>query len=424
MSGVVLNAAYFALSRSLMNWLPTLHGHAPRYGIFVVVAGVACALLSVLYAFQQEDWRCLLSFSSAENASVSVALLGAALLFWQGGLPDLAGLAWMVALLHLAGHALAKGGLFLTADGAFAATGGYLIRHSLLLKRTLWVFGLGALFCAMSLAAMPPQAGFVSEWFVFQTVFLGFHLPSLAGRLVLALAGAGLALTAAVAFATSIKVFGLGLLGGGNHNAGRVRNGTVASVGILGASVLALAVGMPAWLHALNGAALAEFGVDSAGRMHDGLVLVPLTATFAFISPSLLVIVMPLLSLVPIGLLVLSRGLAAKRAPVWYGGVQQNMVVTATTALTFSNALRTFYSFIYRPTAETEREVSGREYFVKRLVFSHDVAPVFGPYLFAPTVRLVRYAAERARILQSGHLNFYLGLIGLLLVIILGLALL
>jgi len=424
MSGVVLNAAYFGLSRSLMDWLPTLHTYRPGFGIFVVTIGVVSAILSVLYAFQQEDWRCLLSFSSAENASVSVALLGASLLFRRGDLPDLAGLAWTVALLHLAGHALAKGGLFLTADGVFAATGGYLIRHSVLIKRTAWLFGLGALFCAMSLAAMPPQAGFVSEWFVFQTVFQAFHLPGLAGRLVLALAGAGLALTAAIAFATFVKVFGLGLLGGGNHNADRVSAGTVASVGILGACVLALAVGMPAWLQALNGATLAEFGVDSARRMHDGLLLVPLTAKFAFTSPSMLVIVMPLLSLVPIGLLVLSRGLRVKRAPVWYGGIRQNVAVTATTALTFSNALRTFYSFIYRPTAETEREVTGREYFVKRLVFNEDVAPVFGPYLFAPTVRLVRYAADRVRILQSGHLNFYLGLIGLLLVIILGLALL
>ena len=424
MSGVVLNAAYFGLSRSLMDWLPSLHTVGAGFGIFVIAAGVFSAILSVLYAFQQEDWRCLLSFSSAENASVSVALLGASLLFRQGNLPDLAGLAWTVALLHLAGHALAKGGLFLAADGAFAATGSYLIRHSLLIKRTAWLFGLGALFCAMSLAAMPPQAGFVSEWFVFQTVFQGFHLPGLAGRLVLALAGAGLALTAAVAFATFIKIFGLGLLGGGNHNAGRVSAGTVASVGILGACVLALAVGMPAWLQALNSATLTEFGVDSARRMHDGLLLVPLTAKFAFISPSLLVIVMPLLSLVPIGLLVLSHGFAVKRAPIWYGGIRQNVAVTATTALTFSNALRTFYSFIYRPTAETEREVTGREYFVKRLVFNEDVAPVFGPYLFGPTVRLVRYAADRVRILQSGHLNFYLGLIGLLLVIILGLALL
>lgn len=424
MSGVVLNAAYFGLSRGLLDWLPSLHMVGAGFGTFVIAAGVFSAILSVLYAFQQEDWRCLLSFSSAENASVAVALLGAALLFRQGGLPELAGLAWTVALLHLAGHALAKGGLFLTADGAFAATGGYLIRHSLLIKRAAWLFGLGALFCAMSLAAMPPQAGFVSEWFVFQTVFQGFHLPGLGGRLVLALAGAGLALTAAVAFATSIKVFGLGLLGGGNHHAGRVSPGTVASVGILGACVLALAVGLPIWLQALSGATFAEFGVDSAQRMHNGWLLVPLTAKFAFISPSLLVIVMPLLSLVPIGLLVVSRRTAVRRAPIWYGGIRQSMAVTATTALTFSNALRTFYSFIYRPTAETHREVTGREYFVKRLVFNEDVAPVFGPYLFAPTVRVVRYVADRARILQSGHLNFYLGLIGLLLVIILGLALL
>ena len=424
MSGVVLNAAWFGLSRSLMNWLPTLHAHSAGFGIFVLAIGVLSAILAVLYAFQQEDWRCLLSFSSAENASVAVAALGAALLFRQGGLPDLAGLAWTVALLHLAAHALAKGGLFLTADGVFAATGFYLVRHSLLIKRTAWVFGVGAFFCAMSLAAMPPQAGFVSEWFIFQTVFQGFHLPGLGGRLALALAGAGLALTAAVAFATFIKVFGIGLLGGGNHKAGRVGGGTIASVGIFGACVLALAVGMPAWLQALNGATLAEFGVDSARRMHDGWLLVPLTAKFAFTSPSMLVLVMPLLSLVPIGLLVLSLRMAPRRAPIWYGGIRQNVAVTATTALTFSNALRTFYSFIYRPTAETEREVAGREYFVKRLVFNEDVAPVFGPYLFAPTVRLVHYAADRARILQSGHLNFYLGLIGLLLVIILGLALL
>ncbi len=158
--------------------------------------------------------------------------------------------------------------------------------------------------------------------------------------------------------------------------------------------------------------------------MHDGLLLVPLTAHFAFISPSMLVIVMPLLALLPIILILANRRFAVRRVPVWYGGVKQDVARTATTALTFSNALRTFYSFIYRPTIETTRESVGREYFVTRLSFSHDVAPVFGPYLFAPAVWLVRAAADRLRLLQSGHLNFYLGLIGLLLVIILGLTLL
>jgi hydrogenase-4 component B len=126
----------------------------------------------------------------------------------------------------------------------------------------------------------------------------------------------------------------------------------------------------------------------------------------------------------PIGLVLASRRFAVRRVPVWYGGVQHDIRRTATTALTFSNALRTFYSFIYRPTMETTRESAVREYFVTRLEFNHEVAPVFGPYLFAPAVRLVRAAADRLRILQSGHLNFYLGVIGVLLVIILGLVLL
>ena len=422
MSGVVLNAAFFGLSRGLLGWMPVdrLYG----LGIFVVAIGVLSAILAVLYAFQQEDWRTLLSFSSAENAAIAVATLGAAMLFRDGALPDLAGLAWTVALLHLAGHALAKGALFLTADGVLQATGSYAVSHALIARRSSWVFGVGALFAAMSLAAMPPQAGFVSEWFVFETVFQGFHLPDLAGRLTLALAGAGLALTAAIAFATFVKVFGIGLLGGGAQIAAAPPPRTTAAVGLLGAAVLVLAVGMPAWLPALAGAAAARFSSHAPQQMHDGLLLVPLTAKFAFISPSLLVIVMPLLALLPAALLLLSgRRHAVRRAPAWYGGSHPDPRRTATTALTFSNALRTFYSFIYRPRVETTRESQGREYFVTRLVFTHDVAPVFGPYLFAPAVRLVRRAAERLRPLQSGHLNFYLALIGLLLVVILGLAL-
>lgn len=425
LSGVVLNAAFFGLSRGVLEWVPRQGDGAYGVGMLLVIVGVLSAILAVLYAFQQEDWRALLSFSSAENASIAVAMLGAAMMFRESGLAALAGLAWTVALLHLAGHALAKGTLFLSADGVFQAAGNYEIRHALLARRTLWVFGAGALFAAMSLAAMPPQAGFVSEWYVFQTVFQGFHLPGMGGRLVLALAGAGLALTAAVALATFVKVFGIGLLGAGNRAVGQVSAATVAAVGVLGVGVLALAVGMPAWLGALVEAGRFRFGAAAAQQMHDGLILVPLTATFAFISPSLLVIVMPLLALLPVLLVLTSKHRhAVRRVPVWYGGSAHEMARTATTALTFSNALRTFYSFIYRPTMETTRETRTREYFVTRLVFTHDVAPVFGPYLFAPAVRLVRRAAGRLRVLQSGHLNFYLGLIGLLLVIILGLTLL
>jgi formate hydrogenlyase subunit 3/multisubunit Na+/H+ antiporter MnhD subunit len=424
MSGVVLNAAFYGLSRGLLEWGPAQHVEvAAALGIFIVVVAVLSAVLTALYAFQQDDWRTLLSFSSAENAAIAVAMLGAALIFRGHGKPDLASLAWTVSLLHLGGHALAKGGLFLTADGVYRATGGYAILQTNLLRRSSWLFGLGALFAAMSLAAMPPQAGFVSEWYMFETFFQGFRLDTLTSRLVMALAGAGLALTVAIAFATYVKVFGLGLLGRSSRIFPPIQRSYGVAVGLLGFGILALAVGMPVWLDSLHVAVTAEFGTQAAGDMHDGLLLVPLTAKFAFISPTMLVIVMPLLAIIPIALVLTNRRFAVRRVPVWYGGFDYDPARASTTALTFSNALRTFYSFIYRPTEETTRETNGARYFVHRLVFSHDVAPIFGPYLFAPVTRMVVGLANKLKALQSGHLNFYLGLIGALLIIILALVL-
>lgn len=105
------------------------------------------------------------------------------------------------------------------------------------------------------------------------------------------------------------------------------------------------------------------------------------------------------------------------------GSFASREALASTTALAFSNAMPTFYSFVYRPTDVVESEAHGPEYFVHRLRFSHDVAPIFGPYLFAPVTRTVHFLAIRLRALQSGHLNFYLALIGGLLVIILALTL-
>jgi hydrogenase-4 component B len=423
MSGVVLNAAFFSLARSLIDWL------APGSGVFglgivVTTIGVLTSILAALYAFQQDDWRRLLAFSSAENAAIAVTCLGASLLFRSDGLGALAGLAWTVAVVHLSGHALAKGGMFLCADGVFAASGTYRLAQRGWLRTTGLAFGVGALFAAMSLAAMPPQIGFVSEWFTFQTVFQGFHLATLGGRLTLALAGAGLALTAAIAFATFVKAFGIGLLGDGHdtHNR-RVARGYDLAVLILGVAILATAVALPVWLGGLGTASLTQFGIDAPKAMTSGWILVPLTDSFAFISPSLLAIVMPLLAIVPLLLLANGRRFGLRHSRVWYGGMREDPQRSATTSLTFSNAMRTFYSFIYRPTLDTAREHRATAYFIHKLEVEHEVADVFGPMLFTPLQKAVWRLAGWLRALQSGDLNFYLGLIGALLVIILALTL-
>jgi len=70
------------LGRALMDWLPPQLVNAdPAPPMIVIIVGTLSAILTILYAFQQDDWRSLLSFSSAENASIAVVALGAAMLF-------------------------------------------------------------------------------------------------------------------------------------------------------------------------------------------------------------------------------------------------------------------------------------------------------------------------------------------------------
>jgi hypothetical protein len=64
---------------------------------------------------------------------------------------------------------------------------------------------------------------------------------------------------------------------------------------------------------------------------------------------------------------------------------------------------------------EPAHDASAHPYFIKRLIFSDDVAPIFGPYLFAPLERLTVAIAARLSVIQSGDLNLYLALVGLLL---------
>ena len=391
----------------------------------MIFAGILSAILAIFNAFQEEDWRRMLSLSTAENAGVAVGILGVSWLFLANGLPGPAALAWIVCLLHLAGHSLAKGTLFLTADGVYSVTQSYTIRQTGLLRNNPVIFGVGALFAAMSLAALPPQAGFVSEWYAFQTLFHGMQVNDLASRLTITLAAAGLALVAAVALATFAKLFGVGLLGDRHTHTRHISTPRSASIFFLGFCVLALAVGMPWWVHALGPASRAIFGIDAPAAMQSGWLLVPLSNKFAFISPTKMVIAGPLLALLPIAFFLLSqRAFRFRRAPVWSGGRREDARQIATTSLAFSNALRTFYGFIYGPTHNLEREYDHGPYFVKRLIFNQEVAPIFGPYLFSPLTRFVQRIAMGVSKLQSGYLNFYNALIGMLLVLILGLTLL
>ena len=62
---------------------------------------------------------------------------------------------------------------------------------------------------SVTLAGLPPTIGFVSEWFLLESLMQQFRVPGLGYRLVLALEGAAVALTAGFAGVTFVRLVGL-----------------------------------------------------------------------------------------------------------------------------------------------------------------------------------------------------------------------
>ncbi|WP_298212383.1 proton-conducting transporter membrane subunit [Ferrimicrobium sp.] len=412
-SSLILNTAYFALGRALLRWLPVHASSTLFLGVTVAALGMLSAIIAILYAFQQGDWRRLLSLSGVENGGIAIGALGAALIFQAGGQQELAGLCWLIGILHLMGHSLAKAGLFLAASVKKERDGNHRIVQTGLGHEYPWTVGVGGLIASMSLSAMPPAMGFVTEWLLFEALFHDFTLASLAGRTTLILVGAGLALSAALSLATFVKLYGVGLLGA--RRPGRsVAVGHRLAVLVLGLANLTGAISLVFWESLMWRASWPD--PASAKALVNGLLIVPLSDSFAFISPVQLMIVGVLFACVPIALLL--RRSKSRRVPLWSGGETVDVVASATTAFGFSNPLRTVYSFLYRPKTSSERTYRDQGYVLEQATYHTREAPILGAGLIQSLRRGVNRLARVLSPLQGGQLNVYLSYLFILFLVV------
>ena len=129
------------------------------------------------------------------------------------GYPLLATIAFVAAAYHMTNHSFYKALLFLGASTVDANVG---TRDLDLLGGLIRAMPWTALFFlvgAMSIAALPPFNGFVSEWLTLQTMLRSVELSPVGVKITFAICGAGLALTAALAVTCFVKAFAMGFLG-------------------------------------------------------------------------------------------------------------------------------------------------------------------------------------------------------------------
>jgi hydrogenase-4 component B len=207
MSGVMIKVAIYGLVRFVL-----LMPMEMWWGILILVAGTASAILGVIYALKEHDIKRLLAYHSIENIGIILIGIGLYVIFALSGLQAIAELALIGALFHTLNHAIFKSLLFMTSGAIVNATETRNIEDMGGLIKRMPYTALLFLVGAVSISALPPFNGFVSELMIFQTFFQSTFLANPALEMLLIASLAVFALTSALAAACFVKAFGITFL--------------------------------------------------------------------------------------------------------------------------------------------------------------------------------------------------------------------
>lgn len=158
LSGVMIETAAYAILRICQNIIGE-----PGMGGWMRWVLIGFAVFTMIYggimALAQKDTKRLFAFSSISQMGYIFFGLGTFTLFGSTG-----------SMFHIVSHALAKGSLFMVAGILMTQIGhkkGRDIKQLGGLGLKMPITTIVALIAALSLAGMPPLAGFMSEWIIF-----------------------------------------------------------------------------------------------------------------------------------------------------------------------------------------------------------------------------------------------------------------
>jgi len=404
MSGVMLKVAVYGFIRFVFDLIGQFHW---QWGVAVLVIGSISALMGVLYALMQHDLKRLLAYHSVENIGIIFIGLGLALLFLAAGHTVLGAVAFVAALYHTINHALFKALLFLGAGAILhSANERDLDKMGGLLRRMPWT-GLFFLIGCISISALPPFNGFVSEWLTFQAALQAWQLDSGVLRSLVPIAAAMLALTGALAAACFVKVYGVAFLGQARSRPVRRARPVPLSMrigqGVLAALCLLLGVLPTSFIALLNAVPQQVLGHGlTQATAHGWLWLTPISPQTASYGAPL--VALALFVALGLGLWLLGRGIRrVRRCDAWDCGFAPPTPSMQYTATAFAQPIRRVFGLLFHIDESVERLDDGRER--HRLDVSDRAWNIF----YAPVARAVEHAARRVTRLQSGNVRIYLG---------------
>lgn len=423
LSGVMIKTAVYGILRLCVDLLG-----APVWwwGFIVLLFGAISAVLGILYALDERDLKRLLAYSSVENIGIILMGVGVGMVGVAIELPALAVLGFLAALYHAINHAVFKGLLFMGAGAVVYRTHTRNMNEMGGLARLMPWTGLLFLIGAISISAIPPLNGFVSEWLLYQSLFMGSLAQLGALRVFGPIAAMLLGLVGAMVAMCFVKAYGTTFTGPARsqhaQQAAEVPGSMLAGMGILALSAIVLGVGAPVVAPFIGGIAAGLAHVP-AEFLTNGLQVFPTAASQAALSTPFIVILLACLLIVPLLVVLFLGGFRAGRKFVdepWacgYGYAPQ-MSVSATN---FAQPMLLAFQPLYGLRGLLQKPLDHIAGFSRKL---RDGLPGKEPLLETavsqPIKSSVQYLGKLIQMLQMGDIRMYCLYIFIALAVLLG----
>ena len=275
---------------------------------------------------------------------------------------------------------------------------------------------------AAAISALPPLNGFVSEWLTFQAILLSPAVPQWGVRLLAPMAGAALALAAALAAACFVKAFGVTFLGRARsaraERASETDRFSLAAMFAFAAPCLFLGI-LPGLAIDWISPAAEEIvhGQMPSQHLLAWLTIVPIAQGRSSYNGLLVFLFITTSACLAVAAIHRFASHVVRRGPAWDCGTPNTDALMQYTAASFAQPIRrVFGTVVFRAREHVRMPAPGDAGAAQLTVEMHDI-----PWeaIYAPLARAVSFLAERLNALQFLSIRRYLSFVFFALVLLL-----
>ena len=413
MSGVMIKTAVYGILRFVLG---TLSAETRWWGLVILSVGAVSIVFGIICALMEKNIKRLLAYSSIENMGIIFIGIGLSISAASYGYMLISALSITAALFHAFNHSIFKGLLFLGAGSIHYATG---TKDSEKLGGLIKKMPLTAIFFltgSMSICALPPFNGFVSEWLTYQAMLLNIAAAGNLVKLVILISGALLALAGALAVYTFVKVYGISFLAlpRSEHsaNAAEVNRPMLSAMGILSAACVLLGL-FPMFFIKLLEPVIHELSNTSIANEVSGFssfLTYPVQVNNTSISPLVLLFVALLLfAVLLLVLLVLFPKMKIRKYVTWDCGFESLDSKMQYSATGFSKPARIVFRSILKPQRELKVLEGKKPYSISAAKYTVSTISIFEKYFYDPVIKIImRFARKTRFVIQTGSIHTYL----------------